>query len=169
MKVKPVQDQEHDRIWLLFDVCREIEGIFAELYHYYSDLFSDNQEVSRMWKKTAMEEENHQHQFALARRMLSNIDCVANVDIDSVVTIRDKLLKLVPYMKKNPPDLVTALTRAIELEEKLMDLHASRAVCFSDPETKKFFSAMINFDQDHVETIRSQLKKATANGQPEAK
>ena len=169
MKVKPVQEQEHDRIWLLFDVCREIEGIFAELYHFYSDLFADNVEASRMWKKTAMEEENHQHQFALARRMLSNIECVANVDIDSVVTVRDKLLKLVPYMKKNPPDLVTALTRAIEMEEKLMDLHASRAVSFSDPEIKKFFAAMINFDQDHVEMLRVQLKKVAAKSQSDGK
>ena len=145
-----------DRVWLLFDICRDIEGYFAELYYFYSDYFKDNEEIARMWKKTAMEEESHQNQFAMARRMMSDIKCTANVDIDTAVDVRDKVAKLVANVTERPPDLATALKRAIELEEKLSVFHAGTVVCFADPALKQMFSAMLDFDQEHVETLRRQ-------------
>lgn len=148
---------------LLFDLCRDIEGLAAELYNFYGDHFRDNIEISRMWKKTAMEEENHHLQFALAQRMAGDIVCSANVDIAMVVDTRDKLSKLVSAVRKNPPDLVTALSRAIELEERLADLHASTVVSFTDAETQNMFKAMIGFDQEHVETLRRYLAITTLN------
>ncbi len=151
-----------DRVWLLFDICREIEGDFAELYHFYSNHFNKDPEIARMWKKTAMEEENHQHQFAMARRMMSSIECTANVDIDMAVDVREKVAKLVATVTKSPPDLVTALKRAIELEEKLAVFHAGTVVSFTDPAIKKMFSAMLGFDQEHVETLRRHLANLTA-------
>lgn len=151
-----------DRVWLLFDLCREIEGDFAELYHFYSSHFGEDPEIARMWKKTAMEEENHQHQFAMARRMMNNIECTANVAIDMAVDIREKVARLVATVTKTPPDLATALKRAIELEEKLAVFHAGTVVSFSDPAIKKMFSAMLGFDQEHVETLRKHLDQVTS-------
>jgi rubrerythrin len=146
--------QNKDRVWLLFDICRDIEGSFAELYHFYSDHFKDDAEIARMWKKTAMEEENHQHQFAMARRMMSNMQCVANVDIDIAVDVRDNVAKLVANAIKRPPNLASALKRSIELEEKLSVFHAGTIVSFTDPGLKNMFSAMLCFDKEHVETLR---------------
>lgn len=147
-------DQDKDRVWLLLDICRDIEGHFAELYHFYSNHFRDNEVISRMWKKTAMEEENHQHQFAMARRMMSNIKCTANVDIDTAVDVRDNVAKLVANAIKRPPELLNALKRSIELEEKLSTFHAGTVVNFTDPCIKDMFSAMLGFDKEHIETMR---------------
>jgi len=152
-----------NRCSLLFDLCKDIEGLVAQLYHFYSDYFKDNVEISRMWKKTAMEEENHHLQFALAQRIAGDIICSANVDLDMIADTKDKLSKLVSAVIKNPPDLVTALSRAVEMEEKLADLHASTVVNFADAETQNMFKAMIGFDQEHVETLRRYLAITTLN------
>lgn len=145
---------DKDRVWLLFDICRDIEGYFADLYHFYSNYFNDNVDIALMWKKTAHDEENHQNQFAMVRRMMSDIQCTANVDIDTAVEVRDKVAKLVKSVTEQPPDLATALKQSIELEEKLSVFHAGTVVCFADPSLKQLFSAMMDSDQEHVETLR---------------
>lgn len=108
-----------------------------------------------------MEEENHQHQFALARRMMSNIACTANIDIETAVDVRDKIAKLVATVTKRPPDLATALQRAIDLEEKLALFHAGTVVSFTDTKIKNMFSAMLGFDQEHVDTLRRYYASVT--------
>jgi rubrerythrin len=146
-----------DSCWLLFDICIEIEGLFAEIYHYYSDIFTDDITASQLWKKTAIEEESHQAQFKFARRLIKDINSQALVETSVADDIRNKLRRLLQHVKENPPDLVTALSRSIELEEKLVMLHASTVVIYEDPEVKRLFAAMLEFDQDHIQALRSQL------------
>jgi hypothetical protein len=52
------------------DVYMGIETLCADLYHFYSEVFEDIPEASRLWKKTALEEENHKRQFELALRLI---------------------------------------------------------------------------------------------------
>lgn len=146
-----------DSSWLLFDICSDIEGLFADLYHYYSDLFTDDHDASRLWKKTAIEEENHQTQFKLARKLIHNINCQALVETAAADDIRNRLKRLLQHVHENPPDLDTALSKAVEMEEKLVLLHASTVVVYDDPEVKRLFAAMLEFDKDHIEALRCHL------------
>jgi len=154
-------DTTKDRIILFFDVCAKIEGLCAELYHYYSDLYKDNDHVSLLWKKTALEEENHQKQFELANRLRDDVGLELNADIDRTYRIYQKLNNLLEHVRQNPPDIETALTRSIEMEESLADLHIDISVRFHDEDTRKMFQALRDFDHDHVKSLRHCLAIVT--------
>jgi hypothetical protein len=154
-KVDALQELDRkDTIILFFDLCAKIEGLCAKLYHYYSDIYIDNDDVSRLWKKTALEEENHQKQFELAFRLRNDIEFDLNADIERIYRIHQKLGSLLEHVRLNPPDLVTALTKAIEMEESLADLHVDISVGFHDENIRKMFQAMRDFDQDHIKSLR---------------
>lgn len=147
-------DATKEKAILFFDVCASIEGLCATLYHYYSDLFKDNAEVSQLWKKTALEEENHQKQFELANRLRDDVGFDLDADLERIYRIHQKLAYLLDHVRQNPPDIVTALTRAIEMEESLSDLHLDSSVHFHDKSIAAMFQALREFDQDHVKSLR---------------
>jgi rubrerythrin len=147
-------DTSEDKIVLFFDVCAKIEGLCATLYHYYSDIHNDHAEVSRLWKKTALEEENHQKQFELAYRLREDIKFDLNADIDRCYRIHQILSNLLAHVRQNPPDIVMALTKAIEMEERIADLHLESSVRFHDESISNMFQALQAFDQDHVKSLR---------------
>jgi rubrerythrin len=147
-------DTTKDKAVLFFDVCAKIEGMCAQLYHYYSDLFKEHDDVSRTWKKTALEEENHQKQFELVNRLRDDIGFDLDADIDRTYRIHQKLNNLLVHVRQNPPDIVTALTKAIEMEESLSDLHLDSSVRFHDESVKRMFQALREYDLDHVKSLR---------------
>jgi rubrerythrin len=150
-----------DNVSLFFDVCARIEGACATLYHYYSDLFSENDDVSRLWKMTALEEENHQKQYELVNRIREDVGFDLNTDFERPYRIYKKLNNLLDHVRQNPPDIETALTKAIEMEEYLVDLHLDNSVHFHDDSVKKMFTALRGFDQDHVKSLRHCLSVVT--------
>ncbi|MBL0226285.1 MAG: hypothetical protein IPQ16_12190 [Geobacteraceae bacterium] len=147
-------DSTKEKVILFFDVCAKIEGLCASLYHYYSDIYQDNAHVSQLWKKTAMEEENHQKQFELVNRLRDDIGFDLNADLERTYRIHQKLNTLLAHVQQNPPDIVTALTKAIEMEESLSDLHLDSSVRFHDDSTRMLFQALREFDLDHVKSMR---------------
>jgi rubrerythrin len=156
--------KQHDKkftISIYFEVCAKIEGLCAELYHYYSAVYQDNEEVSQLWKKTAQEEENHQKQFELAYRLRDEVDFELEENLDHANKIRLKLKNLLDHVHQNPPDIVTALTRAIEMEERLACLHMENAVRFKDKMVQKLFQALQDYDQDHVKALQHCLSHLT--------
>lgn len=139
---------------LFFDVCARIEGLCAELYHFYSEAHQSNDDVARLWKKTALEEENHQKQFELANRLRNEVDFDLNADLERTYRIYNKLNSLLEHVRQNPPDIETALTKAIEMEEILSDLHLDSSVRFHDESIRKMFQALREYDLDHVKSLR---------------
>ena len=155
------QSNAKETISRFFELCAKIEGVCAELYHYYSELHHDNEDISRLWKKTAQEEENHQKQFELAYRLREDAGFELEFDLERAERIYQKLVVLLAHVQQNPPDIITALTRAIEMEERLADLHMENAVRFKDKSIKSLFQALSEFDQDHVKTLRHSLAVMT--------
>jgi len=145
----------------IFEICAKIEAQTAELYHYYSELFHDDPDVARLWHKTALEEENHLRQFELAGRLYRKDDFTVAADIERAQRICHKLGALVSHVRQHPPDLETALTRAIEMEELLADLHMESVVRFTDGSVQKVFRAMMAFDQEHVHSLKKLLAIVT--------
>lgn len=147
-------DTTKDKLILFFDLCAKIEGLCASLYHYYSELYKDDDDVSLLWKKTALEEENHQKQFELASRLRDDVEFDLNADLDRMYRIHQKLGNLLEHVHRNPPDIVTALTKAIEMEAVLADLHLDSSVHIHDESVRKMFLALQEFDQDHVKSLQ---------------
>jgi len=156
--------KQHDNnftIPMYFEVCARIEGLCAELYHYYSTVYQENEEVSQLWKKTAQEEENHQKQFELAYRLRDEVDFELESNLESAKKICQKLKNLLDHVHRNPPDIVTALTKAIEMEERLASLHMENSVRFKDKMVQKLFQALQDYDQDHIKSLQHCLSVMT--------
>jgi rubrerythrin len=137
------------------EVCMGIEGLCAELYHYYSDIYKDMPEASSLWKKTALEEENHKMQFELALRLMSESDFEVRVEsLKQAFSIQYKLLKLIDHVKSNKPELMTAVSRALEMEVKLADLHVNTSLKFNDGSIQNLFRSLSEADKEHVTDLQ---------------
>jgi rubrerythrin len=133
------------------EVCIGIEGLCAELYHYYSRIYENVPEASRLWKKTALEEENHQKQFELALRLISETEfSISKESLKRAYLIQQNLQNLLEQHKNNKPDLLAAVTKAVEMEEKLADLHAHSSLHFSEESMQSLFNSLNKADFDHV-------------------
>jgi hypothetical protein len=108
-----------------------------------------------IWKKTAMEEENHQKQFKLAIELMKEIDFELTAsDLKKACDVHRKTCMLLDVVRKNPPDLITALTKSIEMENHLAELHVESALHVKDDSIKKMFRALQQADQDHVKSLQ---------------
>ena len=140
---------------LFLDVCMDIEGLCADLYHYYSKIYEDVPEASRLWKKTALEEESHRKQFELASLLLKEAEYEVGYDsLRRAYLVQYKLVKLTEIIKDSKPDLLTAVSKALEMEEKLADLHVYTALNFKEESMQKLFKAMSDSDCDHIAALQ---------------
>jgi rubrerythrin len=136
---------------VFLQVCIGIESLCAELYHYYSRIYGDIPEASRLWKKTALEEENHQKQFELALRLINESEFeLSKNSLKRAFSIKCKLQDLLEHVKNNKPELLSAVSKAIEMEESLADLHAHTSLHFRDKSMQSLFKALSDADHDHV-------------------
>jgi len=137
------------------EVCMGIESLCADLYHYYSEIYIDIPEAAKLWKKTAIEEENHKKQFELAFRLMDDLEFdVSNISLNRAYTIQYKLLKLTTHVKSNKPELLVAVSKAVEMEAILADLHVHSALNFKDESMQKMFTALSEADRDHVSDMQ---------------
>ncbi|HIJ88757.1 MAG TPA: hypothetical protein HPP97_13960 [Desulfuromonadales bacterium] len=147
-------NNKEDIVLLFLNVCSKIEGLSAELYHYYSELFHDDEESSKLWKKTALEEENHQKLFDLAIRLRHECEIEIVTDYNKACRVHEKLTALLSHVRVTPPDIFLAITKAIEMESALADLHIDSSIKFSDIQIKNMFKSLQGHDQEHVDALR---------------
>ena len=144
---------------ILLEKCREIELLCKELYDYFTELYSDNEEAVSLWSKTASEEENHAAQFTMALRLRNDLACNIQVDAARVESIILQFRGLIAKVKSAPPKLVDALGSSIKLEKYLAEFHLGCVVMFEDDSCRKMFNAMMSSDNEHVESLQAAYDK----------
>ena len=151
-------------------ICLKIEGLCAQLYHNYSKVYADNRDAAQLWAKTALEEENHQKQFKNAIMLMEEIDFELTLtDLKNACDVHRKLCLSLDLVKKNPPDLITALTKSIEIEKHLAELHVQTAVRFKDDSVIKMLKTLQLADQEHVKSLQQLLSLVSiSNGERNA-
>lgn len=136
-------------------VCAGIEGLCAEIYHYYSKIYDDIPDASRLWKKTALEEENHQKLFELALKLWNDTEFdILHDSVRDAYSIQLKLIELMNRIKSKKPDLMVAISKAVEMEEKLEKLHAQTSLKFKEESMQKLFKSLSEADHDHIADLR---------------
>jgi rubrerythrin len=140
---------------VFLETCMNIEGLCAEIYHFYSEIYEDIPEASSLWKKTALEEENHQKQFELALRLLNETEFEVPEDsLKRAAAIQVKLLNLMEHIKSNKPELMTAVSKAVEMEERLADLHVHTSLKFKEESMQNLFKSLSEADHGHVSDMQ---------------
>jgi len=87
----------------------------------------------------------------LALRLVNETEFEVSKDgLKRAYSIQNKLLNLMEHIKDNKPDLLTAVTKALEMESKLADLHVHTSLHFKDESMQKLFNTLSEADRDHV-------------------
>ncbi|MHB8058254.1 MAG: ferritin family protein [Desulfuromonadaceae bacterium] len=146
---------------ILLEKCREIELLCKELYDYFAELYSDDNNAVHLWRKTAMEEQNHADQFTLALKLRKDLPCTVLTDSARVESILSQLRIVIAKVKAEPPSLVDALNSAIKLEKHLSEFHIDCVASFENESYRKMFNAMMSSDNEHIESLQDQYNKLT--------
>jgi rubrerythrin len=147
----------------ILEICRDIEVCASELYHYFEEIFIDNPEISKLWRKTALEEENHANQFVLAIKLRSQgLVQAVSIDQNTAETILNQFRSLYEAMRQSKPTIADALILAIKLEERLSEYHMSTLALFQEESQKKLFEAMMKNDCGHVDELEKAYRKVMA-------
>lgn len=144
----------------LFESCAELEEKVAQLYYLFAELYADPPELARLWRKTAEEEENHKRQFILAARLARATSLTPLVEHAAVGQAISMVTRIIDKVRLTPPGWKDALRLAIDMEEKLSQLHVDTAVAYTDETINKLFRSMMTNDEQHVQSLRRYLEDA---------
>lgn len=139
----------------VLDICCKTEEACADLYHYFSKLYEDNPKASTIWKKTAVEEENHANQFRLASRLRGQGMKSLSTDSYKAKTLLAKLQSVYESVQKSPPPLKEAFRFAINLENSLSDYHMDTIATYEDESLANLFKAMMENDREHIQMLEN--------------
>jgi rubrerythrin len=137
----------------IFDVCCQIEETCADLYRYFANLFIENLQASKLWTKTAMEEDNHAEHFRLAARIKGKGLQSINTELFIVNNLLNKIQSVYEGVQKSPPPLKEALRFAIKLENSMLEYHMNAIAKFEDKKTEQLFAAMMDSDKQHIQML----------------
>lgn len=143
----------------LLEKCWKIELLCKELYDYFAELYCDDMEAVQLWRKTAIEEQNHADQFTLALKLRNSLSCRVNLDPERVDTVISQMRIVLEKVRKSPPSLKDALLSSIKLEKSIDDLHLHCVVAFEDKNCKNMFKAMMASDQGHISSLQAAYDK----------
>lgn len=146
---------------VMFEKCREIELLCKELYDYFAELYSDNDDAVRLWRKTAMEEQNHANQFTLALKLRKDLPCTVLTNSTRVDSVLSQLRALITKVKAVRPNLADALNVSITLEKHLAEFHIDSVARFENDSYRKMFNAMMSNDNEHIESLQQEHNKLT--------
>lgn len=146
---------------VMFEKCREIELLCKELYDYYAELYSDNEDAVRLWRKTAMEEQNHADQFTLALKLRKDLPCTVLTNSTRVESVLSQLRTVIAKVKAVRPNLADALSASIKMEKHLAEFHIDCVARFDNDSYRKMFNAMMSSDNEHIESLQQEHNRLT--------
>ena len=145
------------KMHLFLDACCEIESICAEIYYFFAEHFIDEPRVSRLWCKTAMEEENHARHVYLAKKMVESISWVSLESWRDASRARDAVRQLAVAVQKSPPSIEDALRLSLQCEERMERFHMQNAMLMKEKGGNDLFRALMREDREHASLLKAAL------------
>ena len=138
----------------VMEVCQAVELCCAELYQFFAYLFKDDREKFLLWKRSAMEAENHARLFALVGKLRrSNMEFMQQELVEADVALY-YVQALVEKVKSSPPPMDDALTIAIGLKRRIRAFMRENIIKFANQSCEKSFLAMTNSDSSYLESFQ---------------
>jgi rubrerythrin len=136
---------------IFIDVHKSNERLCSEVYLKYSELYHDTPEASQIWEIAAQEDTQNQRKFDQALELWRETKFdELNDDLKIASSINYTLLKLKNHVTNVKPDLKVAISKTIEIEEKLAKLYARTSLKFREKSLQKIFKSLSDTDQNHV-------------------
>jgi rubrerythrin len=143
---------------IFLDNCAQIENLVGQIYYIFMEQQSSTPELAKLWEKTADEEQNHEQQFQMAKRLYKSIASNPEISNKKLEAIINELVHLKERIVAKPLSPVESIRLAIDIEEKLAEYHLDNIPLFSDESLNSLFKSMMNNDQWHVENLRNALE-----------
>lgn len=137
-------------------ICLGIKGLCADLYHQYSKIYEDIPAAAQLWQNTALEERYHQKTFENALCLIvENEFALPKERIKQSYAIQSTLKKNLTLCDTNKPILLSAVSIAVDLEEKLAALHEQTAQIFREKSLQRLFKSLSDADHSHIVTMQN--------------
>jgi demethoxyubiquinone hydroxylase (CLK1/Coq7/Cat5 family) len=137
----------------------ELENSIAELYDWFSKLFSDNPEVSNFYKNLSLEEFSHRDLACYQRRIVnSNKEIFPDVDIDLRV-LNLTLAEIKKFKDGSEPGLEAAFTFSLNLEAGIAEHYITKVTELSNEEVASLINNLYLASNVHHDKLRKLAKK----------
>lgn len=137
--------------------CADIELVMADMYEFFTAAYRFNQDISRLFQKTAAEERNHEYQIRLAMRTCTPSILEMKISADEAEKHLSFARMTLHKVRETVPDIADALKISIHCETIFSRFHLDAAARFSDESCAKLFKAMMAADEGHSTTLEKAL------------
>lgn len=148
---------------MMLDACEDVEKVGADIYHFLADHFHENAPIARLWRKTALEEENHARQVMLAKKMMKNIVWISTDTWRKIFSAQVQIHGIFDRIQESAPSLKEALLFAIDMEAKMDFIHMQNSILMEDKAGNDLFVAMMKADQGHAARLKEALVEVQAH------
>lgn len=139
------------------DACYEAENSCAEMYNLFAQHFTANRKISRLWSKTALEEENHARHVYLAKKMVKSIHWVCLESWHNASAALAMIKQSLKTVRESPPSIQNALLMALKCEHRMENLHMQSAILVEGQVGNSMFRALMKDDRGHIEMLEAAL------------
>lgn len=146
----------------LLDNCIQIEQTLGQIYRVFMEQQVSHPEYARLWEKTAQEEQNHEQQFIMAKRLACSVKTDATKLSQPSIELVKKLTALKGQLAETPLSPYESLRLAIDLEEKLSAFHMDQMNIFPDESTNRLFKSMMDNDEEHIEALKTAFARLSS-------
>jgi len=159
------------KMHVFLDACNEVENTCAEMYYLFAQQFTADRKASRLWGKTAMEEEDHARHVLLAKKMVKSINWVCVESWQNVASALNMVKQFIRSVRESPPSLEKALLMALQCEYRMEILHMQSAILMKEKTGNSMFKSMIKSmikeDRGHIEMLEAALYELQKNNDGE--
>lgn len=138
----------------IFRPLAELERVLADLYAWYSEIFTADSDAAFVFFRMSAEEHGHARLIDYQKRLIqrnSSYSFPVNIDLDLIHTMLNTT-----RLARNPelnPTVEEAIRLALRLESCAAESHYKSALQGGDPEIARLFSALGGEDRRHVNRI----------------
>jgi rubrerythrin len=145
------------KMHVFLDSCYELESSCARMYYLFAELFNEDEQVSLLWEKTALEEENHARHVQLAMKMVPSISWVCLDSWHNATATVEMIKQTICSVQESPPTLQDAIIMALECESRMENFHMHNAILVKENVGNSMFKALKKADHEHIEMLETAL------------
>jgi len=144
------------QILQILSSLERLEQQIADLYHWFSDHFTDDDDASGLFFRMSLQEKSHVSLVRYGRKMVhASPDEFGDVEVDSQL-IRELSSEIGNFRGENPqPTLGQALRFAMRVESHAAENIHRTVLIDSNPEVAGVIGNLATADQEHFEILRN--------------
>ncbi len=144
----------------LFRPLIDLERSLADLYEYFSGVFSSDPELAFIFFKMAAEEKGHASLVEYQKRLVQR-DRNLSIEVDADLTVILEAISRVRSLRSdpNPPTVADAIRFTLLMETSAAESHYKNALRSSNPEIARLLQALGGEDKAHIRRMQDLAEK----------